>query len=78
MGGFITAYLKVNHHSKEAVKQALSYLEPIKNHLWENCIGSICEIFDGDAPHLGRGCYAQAWSVGEMLRVYEKLEEIGR
>ena len=70
MGGFITAYLKVNHHSKEAVKQALSYLEPMKNHLWENCIGSICEIFDGDAPHLGRGCYAQAWSIGETLRCY--------
>lgn len=70
LGGFITAYLKVNDHSNEAVKQALSYLEPIKNHLWENCIGSICEIFDGDAPHLGRGCYAQAWSVGETLRCY--------
>ncbi len=70
IGGFITAYLKVNHHSKEAVRQALSYLEPLKNHLWENCVGSVCEIFDGDAPHLGRGCYAQAWSVGEILRCY--------
>ena len=34
------------------------------------CIGSISEIFDGDAPHNPRGCYAQAWSVGEVLRCY--------
>jgi glycogen debranching enzyme len=42
----------------------------VKEHLLNNCIGSICEIFDGDAPHNGRGCYAQAWSVGEVLRCY--------
>ena len=28
------------------------------------------EIFDGDEPHICRGCYAQAWSVGEVLRAY--------
>ena len=28
------------------------------------------EIFDGNAPHNGRGCYGQAWSVGETLRCY--------
>lgn len=70
MGGFISAYLKVHKHSPEAIEQALNFLAPVKKHLWENCIGSICEIFDGDAPHLGRGCYAQAWSVGEVLRCY--------
>ena len=66
----MSAYLKVNDHSPEAVEQALEFLAPVKQHFWENCIGSICEIFDGDEPHLGRGCYAQAWSVGETLRCY--------
>ncbi|EFC96871.1 hypothetical protein CLOSTHATH_04931, partial [Hungatella hathewayi DSM 13479] len=25
---------------------------------------------------VSRGCFAQAWSMGEILRVYRKLEEI--
>ena len=70
LGGFITAYIKVHGADQAAAKEALDLLAPVKRHLWENCIGSICEIFDGDAPHLGRGCYAQAWSVGEVLRCY--------
>ncbi len=70
LGGFITAYVKVHNASPATAKEALELLAPVKKHLWENCIGSICEIFDGDAPHFGRGCYAQAWSVGEVLRCY--------
>ncbi|MGI8408597.1 MAG: amylo-alpha-1,6-glucosidase, partial [Pyrinomonadaceae bacterium] len=27
------------------------------------------EIFDGDVPHRPRGCFAQAWSVAEILRI---------
>lgn len=71
LGGFLTAYLKVNGHSSDSIREAQQMLEPIKKHLWESgCIGSISEIFDGDAPHHPRGCYAQAWSVGEVLRAY--------
>ena len=71
MGGFITAYMKVHGHNRENAKKALLLLAPVQKHMEEeNCIGSICEIFDGDAPHYGRGCYAQAWSVGEVLRCY--------
>ena len=70
MGGFISAYVKVHGHTPEAKKQALAFLEPVREHLYEGCIGSISEIFDGDSPHTCRGCYAQAWSVGEVLRCY--------
>ena len=70
LGGFITAYTKVYGPSKETAEKTLSMIAPVKEHLNENCIGSICEIFDGNAPHNGRGCYAQAWSVGETLRAY--------
>ena len=70
LGGFITAYVKVNENTPEAKAEALKLLAPVKEHLLQNCIGSISEIFDGDAPHYGRGCYAQAWSVGEILRCY--------
>ena len=42
-------------------------------HLQEAGLGTISEIFDGDAPHTPRGCPAQAWSVGEALRVFNDL-----
>ncbi|MBE5887979.1 MAG: 4-alpha-glucanotransferase [Lachnospiraceae bacterium] len=70
LGGFITAYTKVYGPSKETAEKCLEMIAPVKEHLRNNCVGSICEIFDGDAPHNGRGCYAQAWSVGETLRCY--------
>lgn len=71
LGGFFSAYMKVNHHSSSTAENAVHMLEPVRKHLSDSgCIGSISEIFDGDAPHNPRGCYAQAWSVGEVLRCY--------
>jgi glycogen debranching enzyme len=45
------------------------------HHLADFGVGSIAEIFDGDAPFPPRGCVAQAWSVSETLRAWM---EIGR
>lgn len=70
LGHFITAYLKVNNYSPEAKKMALRFIEPFKDHLEDACLGSISEIFDGNEPLIPRGCFAQAWSVAEILRAY--------
>ena len=48
-------------------------LESIEAALWEGCIGQLPEIYDGENPTSSRGCFAQAWSVGEILRVYDTL-----
>ncbi len=72
LGGFLTAYAKVYGHSTETAHQLWDMIVPVRAHLRDNCVGSICEIFDGNAPHNGRGCYAQAWSVGEILRAYRE------
>jgi len=37
------------------------------------CIGSVAEIYDGDAPHHERGAFAQAWSVAELLRAWRRV-----
>ncbi|GLH73001.1 hypothetical protein GETHLI_15030 [Geothrix limicola] len=37
------------------------------------CLGQLPELLDGDAPHAPRGCDAQAWSLSEVLRVWESL-----
>ena len=38
------------------------------NHLTAHGLGSLSEIFDGDAAMTPRGCIAQAWTVAEVLR----------
>jgi len=53
---------------------AQQFLTPIREHLHGACVGSVSEIFDGDAPHTARGCFAQAWSVAEILRAWLYLE----
>jgi glycogen debranching enzyme len=53
---------------------AQSFLLPMAQQLNGACLGSLSEIFDGDAPHTARGCFAQAWSVAEILRAWIYLE----
>ena len=63
---YVQAHLQVYNNPQ----QAQSFLAPMANHLHNGCIGSISEIFDGDAPFTPRGCFAQAWSVAEVLRAW--------
>lgn len=70
LGGFLTAYVHVYGTSKEVITQVDAMLNATREQFYHGCIGSIAEIFDGDEPHTSRGCYAQAWSVGEILRAY--------
>jgi predicted glycogen debranching enzyme len=68
MGPFITAYVKVNGGTPGARQQADSWLSSLKDHLADAGLGHISEIFEGDYPHRPVGCFAQAWSVAEILR----------
>ena len=70
LGPFALAHFRV--YGDAALSQ--SYLEPIAHHLFDACIGTVGEIFDGAPPHQARGCFAQAWSVGEVLRAWIELE----
>ena len=78
LGAYYLAYLKVNGYTPEAAAAVREALLPMAATLREGCIGQLPEIYDGDAPTFSRGCFAQAWSVGEMLRVYEALERCGK
>lgn len=66
LGGFITASKKLNmdkgKYSTENIINNLKYT------LEEETIGQINEIFDAEYPFTPRGCFAQAWSVAEVLR----------
>ncbi len=73
IGPFVLAHLRVFQDSA----QAISFLEPMANHLTNHGIGSLSEIFDGDAPMVPRGCIAQAWTVAEVLRAWIAIENKG-
>jgi predicted glycogen debranching enzyme len=75
LGPFVTAWIKVHGKNASALKQARSFLDGIGAHLTESCLGHVSEIFDAEAPHTPRGCYAQAWSVAEPLRAL--MEDLG-
>jgi predicted glycogen debranching enzyme len=67
VGPFIDA---VNHNGDQnSVMQVREMMEIMELHMNEAGIGSLSEIFDGDAPFNPKGCFAQAWTVSELLRV---------
>jgi predicted glycogen debranching enzyme len=70
LGPFLTSYVKVHGNTEEARGRADRFLDPLRAHLLEAGVGQISEVFDGDAPHRPGGCFAQAWSVAEVLRTY--------
>lgn len=70
LGAFITAYCKVHGYSQEAVAAAADMCAVFEDHMQDGCINGIAEIFDGDFASTSRGCFSQAWSVGEILRAY--------
>jgi predicted glycogen debranching enzyme len=70
IGPFVIAHLRVYRDPA----QARSYLMPLVQHLADHGVGSISEIFDGDAPFAPNGCFAQAWSVAELLRAWQATE----
>ena len=69
IGAFVDAYRKVCPNGNQTEKRIKEILSGFEAHLLEDGIGQISEIFDANAPHLPRGCMAQAWSVAEVLRV---------
>ena len=69
LGPFALAHFRVSH-DREA---ALALLAPLAHHLGDAGLGSVSEIFDGEAPHLPRGCPQQAWSVAEALRAWVRI-----
>lgn len=74
IGPFLDAYLRVNNSSAVAMAQAKAWLQPLLNAMEiHGCIGQISEIYEAEAPHRPVGCFAQAWSVSEVLRIAANL-----
>jgi len=72
LGPYADAIMKLRAAGCEL--RAKKVIEQFIYHLNEGCIGTVSEIFDADAPHHPRGCVAQAWGVGEVLRVIKEYK----
>jgi predicted glycogen debranching enzyme len=72
-GWLIGAYAIAHHRVYDDPIRAREFLEPMANHLCTQGLGSLSEIFDGDAPMMPHGCFAQAWTVAEVLRAWMSI-----
>ncbi|MCA1666790.1 MAG: hypothetical protein LC793_05190 [Thermomicrobia bacterium] len=66
LGPYVEAFLRLGGSRA----QARALLGPLVDTLRMAGIGSISEVFDGDAPHAPGGCPMQAWSVATLLRLW--------
>ena len=69
LGPFVLAHHRVYGDSAAAMR----FLEPLGRRIYASGLGTLGEIFEGDAPFGPRGCIAQAWTVAEVLRAWKTL-----
>ena len=74
LGGYYLAELRLGGFDEASCARVRQDLDALAPALREGCLGHLPEIYDGGTPGASRGCFAQAWSVGELLRVCEALE----
>jgi len=66
IGPYVDVYLRI--HDDKSTLQPL--LQPLVEQLWNACLGTISEVAEPEPPFTPVGCYAQAWSVAELLRCW--------
>ncbi len=73
IGPFCDGWLRV--HGEGGVSKVRKLIMGFEDTLREAGISTVSEIYDGDPPHSPRGAISQAWSVGEIFRIYNLLEK---
>lgn len=76
LGAYYVAKLRFAENKKAEAYTVLSELEAITAAMSEGCLGQLAEVYDGLTPNQSKGCFAQGWSVGEILWAYKKAEEV--
>jgi predicted glycogen debranching enzyme len=72
LGPFCEGWLKV--YNRQGVQRVKSLIYGLEEVMSEHGITTISEIYDGDPPHSPQGAISQAWSVSEVLRIIDILE----
>ncbi|HZC65167.1 MAG TPA: amylo-alpha-1,6-glucosidase, partial [Candidatus Dormibacteraeota bacterium] len=69
LGAYVLAKLRVDGDRAAALRT----LQPLGRQIYTYGLGTVGEIFEGNAPFAPRGCIAQAWTVAELLRVWHEV-----
>jgi predicted glycogen debranching enzyme len=72
LGPFCEGWLRV--YGKQGVQKVRNLIFGLEDCMSEAGITTLSEIHDGDPPHSPRGAISQAWSIGEVLRIIDILE----
>jgi predicted glycogen debranching enzyme len=68
IGPYVDVHLSI-YRDRAAIR---ALLQPLVQHLWDACLGTISEIAEPEPPYTPVGCFAQAWSVAEVLRSWQQ------
>jgi predicted glycogen debranching enzyme len=71
-GPFCEGWLRV--YGQQGVQKVRKLIFGLEEVMSEHGVSTISEIYDGDPPHAPNGTISQAWSVGEVLRIIDLLE----
>ncbi len=71
IGPYIDVHRRI-HNDPPAVALLL---QPLVQHLWDTCLGTVSEVAEPEPPFTAAGCFAQAWSVAELLRCWLLTKE---
>ncbi len=66
LGTYVDVYLRIGR-DRAALRQLLT---PLVDELTKTCLGMIDEVMEPEPPFTPGGCFAQAWSVAELLRCW--------
>jgi predicted glycogen debranching enzyme len=72
VGPYCEGWLRI--YGKQGVNKVRKLIYGFEEVMNEHGVSTISEIYDGDPPHAPRGAISQAWSVGEVLRMIELLD----
>lgn len=73
LGHFAEGYLKI--HGRSGLHLIEKIYNGLEETITEHAIGSISELYDGDPPHKPGGAISMAWSVAEVLRMNQMLND---
>jgi predicted glycogen debranching enzyme len=73
LGHFCEAYLHI--HKKNGLPLVEKIFHSFEEDMTIHGIGTVSEIYDGDPPHRPNGTISQAWSIGELLRINNMIEQ---
>ncbi len=66
IGPYIDVHVRLYHDRAKL----LPLLESLIEQMWSGCLGTISEVAEPEPPFTPGGCFAQAWSVAELLRCW--------